>query len=510
MRTLLVILPGLLALTAAPAQAQLWPDAADAALRRDVELLAAYGRISGPVTTWPLAWAQLTQLLDAPARARASAAGGAPGDGDPRAVAAPLPPHVRRAEARVRAAAGARARPGETHLLIAGGAGRRDPLMGSADGGLRQDAELQAALHHAAGGRVHLRLAGTWREDQRGRDVTLDGTHAAVRLGNWAAWAGSAEEWWGGGWDGALVLSTNARPLPRVGVRRLVPAPLDLPVLRWLGPWSLSASLGRQEEDREVSHPVVLLTRLAIRPVRWLDLGFSRGIQICGEGRACGLDRWVKALVGVGDLDNTGDSAEDPSNQLAAVDARVAGRVGPWAWAAYGELMGEDQGAFLLKAVSALGGVVLEGYAPALDAGWRLRLEAADTRAGSVFGLSDPQLRTTYNHFIYRDGWSYQGRTLGHSLDTDSRLLTAEALVTDAAGRAYRVGFRHVLLNTSASARHKLSDSPETVRVLEAGVEIPLAWGTARGDLAFQDDQPDTPGVRDTTVRAEVGWRLRF
>src|SRR5690606_38239325 len=70
-----------------PAKAGPFLPAGDAALRADIELLADYGILEGPVTTWPLAWGPILDDLE-----------------DAGAVA-DLPPGAARALERVRAAA---------------------------------------------------------------------------------------------------------------------------------------------------------------------------------------------------------------------------------------------------------------------------------------------------------------------------------------------------------------------------------------------------------------------
>ncbi|MDT8370303.1 MAG: capsule assembly Wzi family protein, partial [Longimicrobiales bacterium] len=393
---------------------------------------------------------------------------------------------------------------------LIGAAASKDRVVRPAGALARENGDVRAGVGWWDGDRLDLRLGFAWRDDQRGRNAAFDDTWAGVRLGNWEVHASTRNEWWGPGWDGALVLSDNARPIPRVGIRRITPHEIDVPVLRWLGPWSVSFSAGRLEGDREVENPLLLLMRVGIAPARGLEFGFSRGIQICGEGRECNLDRFARALGGVADLDNTSDKEDDPSNQLASLDGRWSGRFGSaTSWAVYAELMGEDQGALLLKVVSALAGATIEGGLPAFDAGWRLRFEAADTRGGSVFGIDDPQFGATFNHSVYRDGWSFKGRTLAHSIDSDSRLYTGEAMIMGASGRSYRLAFRNVLLNDPALGRHKVTDTRETINLIEMGVESPVPGGAIRTELIWQDDQPNSPGVQDGAVRVEIGWRIR-
>lgn len=474
---------------AAPAAGQLWIDASDDQARRDVELLAAYGRIGGPVTSWPLAWEQVREGLAAPA-------------------AGDLPPHVVRAEARLRAGAERAAAVGTR--LTARAAFQNEPLLVRGFGeAAREDADLRVSVHDRLGSSVYLGGSAGWRDGQRGDDVSFDDSYVAVDLGNWGLHAGTIGEWWGGGWDGALVLSTNGRPYPRIGLQRLTPRVLDVPVLRWLGPWSVTVAAGRLEDDRAVPHPFTLHTRLVIQPAAGLDIGFSRTLQICGEGRDCDLEQWARAFVGIGDLDNTGDRDVDPSNQLGAVDIRFGDVWGEVGYAVYAEMMGEDTGEFPLEKASILVGTTWDGFWSDAGLAWRLRLEAADTRAEHAFGLFTAQPGVTYNHFIYHDGWSFQGRTIGHGLDTDSRLVTGEAHVTDDGDRGYRLTYRHAVVNDSDGTRHKVSDTREAIHLVELGFTTPLTLGDARFGLLFQSDQPDTPDRADGSVRFELGLTIR-
>jgi hypothetical protein len=60
--------------------------------------------------------------------------------------------------------------------------------------------------------------------------------------------AGFMQRWWGPGWDGSLILSSNARPIPALSVDRNYSDPFGLPVLRRLGPWSASVGMGQLDD----------------------------------------------------------------------------------------------------------------------------------------------------------------------------------------------------------------------------------------------------------------------
>ena len=95
-------------------------------------------------------------------------------------------------------------------------------------------------------------------KDWKGRNdegFALDGSYIAARLGNWSASLGQQERWWGPGWDGSLILSTNARPIPAVSFDRRVPEPFENKWLSWIGPWSFHSFIGRMEKQRTIANP---------------------------------------------------------------------------------------------------------------------------------------------------------------------------------------------------------------------------------------------------------------
>ena len=72
-------------------------------------------------------------------------------------------------------------------------------------------------------GKLSLNAFYGMQEDWKGRKdegFALDGSYFAVRMGNWSASIGQQERWWGPGWDGSLILSTNARPIPAISIDR--------------------------------------------------------------------------------------------------------------------------------------------------------------------------------------------------------------------------------------------------------------------------------------------------
>ena len=68
-------------------------------------------------------------------------------------------------------------------------------------------------------------------------------------LGTWALYGGFVDVWHGPGNCGALLFSNATRPFPKIGIKRLSPDAFDLPVLEWLGPWSLRIDANLDQVD---------------------------------------------------------------------------------------------------------------------------------------------------------------------------------------------------------------------------------------------------------------------
>ena len=56
---------------------------------------------------------------------------------------------------------------------------------------------------------------------------------------------GAMDRWWGPGWDGSLILSNNARPMPSLTIERNYSDASRWPVLRLFGPWRASIAFGQ-------------------------------------------------------------------------------------------------------------------------------------------------------------------------------------------------------------------------------------------------------------------------
>ncbi|MFQ5346361.1 MAG: capsule assembly Wzi family protein [Rhodothalassiaceae bacterium] len=481
-----------LALVARPLAAEPWVEPGDAQLRRDIELLAAFRVIDGPVISWPLSWAQISAGLAASGERV-------------------YPPHVEAAIARVKAHMPKAADYRRIGRELRGAVTSNAPLVRGFDAVAREDGEVSLSLdkHWSS---TYVKATIGWRDDQVGNDIHYDNSYIAQAWGNWVFYAGTPEQWWGGGYDGGFLISTNARPLPRVGFQRLNPKPFQTKWLSWLGNWNIIVSLGRLEKNRgDFARPLLWETRLELSPIDGLDIGLSRTFILCGRTRQCTPGTFARAFTPFGRFDNTGTNNE-PGDQIANVDLRYGGHWGGIAYAFFGTLIAEDKNPPIVSKYSGQLGMTLNGYSDAYALDWGLRIEASDSQAHSFFGLTtgpEKEPNVTFNHFLFTDGYTFRDRTIGFSLDTDSRLLTIEGTALDAGQRSYWLRYRHAIVNET-NRKNVISANREGINIAEAGVALPTPYGDLRLELRAMDDRPNTPGRHKGRVEAEASIRFPF
>ncbi len=214
---------------------------------------------------------------------------------------------------------------------------------------------------------------------------------------------------WGPGFHGSMLFSNNAEPLDNI--RFTTDAFVPPWYFRYLGPTKLTFLLGRLEEDRHVPRAKVAAFRVDLSPFPFLEFGVSGAAQFGGEGREISLDEvpaFLKDLLGP-----QGATDRFNHNDLFAIDATLrfanVDRILPIGrdLALYGEIVGDD-----------FSGSSPLPENPAFMVG---------TYLTSPFGLSETDWRVEYaqtstisfNHFIYRSGFSFEGRPLSHFIGTD-------------------------------------------------------------------------------------------
>jgi hypothetical protein len=389
-RWVLILILGLQTVVFAAPQAQ----SGDVGLRHDIQVLADYGAISGPVTTWPISWDAVLADLEAV-----------------KANDVVLPNKVLPTFERVLARAQRETRRGEFAFKAAISAADSPTNIRSFADTPREEGEI--------------RVGGAWFSDNLSidlnasyadnpadeEDVRADGSQLGVDLGNWSIAASTYDRWWGPGWDGSLILSNNARPIPSFVIGRNRTQAFESKWLSWIGPWDLQVMFGQLEEERAVPDAQFFGMRLNFRPLQGLELGISRSAQWCGEGRPCDFSTFWDLLLG---KDNIGDDDigedKEPGNQMAGFDVRWTNMWFGTPVSLYGQMIGEDEAGGFPSRYLAQFGIEGSGITQG-QTSFRWFLEAAGTSCDVV--KSEVRYNCGYRQSIYESGYTYYGRIIG-------------------------------------------------------------------------------------------------
>jgi hypothetical protein len=471
------------ALTALPvASAEPWVSPGDVRLRHDIQMLSDAGLLTGPSVSWPIGWSHVARELAQVDSAR-------------------LSPGQQAALERLRSLA-ERATRAEDIGISAALAGTVDPTaLRAFEYTPREEGEATLSADRL-GERFAWKLAATVVADpDDDQTFRADGSYVAMSAGNWMLSAGLLDRWWGPGWEGSLILSSNARPVPAIAIDRNEPTPFDVPVLRWLGPWRLSTFMGQYESDRDFGNALLWGFRSEFRPHSTLQIGVSRTAQWCGDERPCSLDTFWDLLVG---NDNDQDLSEQPGNQLGGFDVR-------WSWpggrvpvALYAQGVGEDEAGFMPSKYLGLFGA--EVWGDVAGGSWRAHLEYADTACD--FLADPPEFGCAYTNGIYSSGYRYRGRVQGHSMDADGESMGFGLLFIDQSGHRWDVLVRDVKVNRAGVAPgHSLAAAPTDVQDIVLTHERAYAWGNWVLSLGYSEVDATGTTVLADGVRGFVSWR---
>lgn len=472
-----------LVLAASASIADPWLPPGDTGLRHDIAVLADRGVLRTPIMSWPLSWPDIARdVLNVRDREKLDAA-----------TAAALARVEREAR---RAASTGQVR---THARIAGAA--EPTALRTFAATPREEGEVEAGFDWT-GQRFAARMQVTAVADaDDGQTLRPDGSYIGVNAWNFMVSAGYMERWWGPGWEGSLILSNSARPIPAVSIERNYSDAFKPRWLSWIGPWRASIVLGQLEGSRtDFANARFLAMRVSFKPLQQLEIGLSRSAQWCGEGRPCGLGTFKDLLIG---NDNNQASSAQPGNQLAGYDLRWAFRSIPLAL--YGQFIGEDEASGMPAKFLGLMGA--ETWGDMSWGQWRVHAEYADTACN--FSRSEPLFNCGYESTIYTQGYRYRGRSIGHAMDSDGRMVSVGGLLIDRAGHQWELLARTADLNrnaTSAEINHTVAPLAAKLSNVELSHTRDMSFGRVQLGVGFDDYSRRLDGGDSSEVRGFIQW----
>ena len=471
-------------LAATPVFADPWLGPGDTSLRHDLNLLSDAGIVGAPLSTWPVSWPEISRDVS-------------------RSPGRELPLHLAAALERVRSAARDATRQSSLRLH-ASIAGSEEPMaLRSFADVPREEGEVSLGVHYL-GERFAYRLQATGVVDpDDGKEIRPDGSYAAVVLGNWIAHAGYIDRWWGPGWEGSLVYGSNSRPIPSITIERNYSDPVQHPWVEWIGQFRFVVTMGQLEEERaDAPNAQLFGMRATWKPHSRIEIGISRSAQWCGDGRPCDLDTFWDLLIG---NDNDQSLEDQPGNQLAGFDMRWSL---PWVPVAiYAQAIGEDEANFMPSKYLGLGGI--EFWGGFGERSWRVHVEAADTACS--FYEDPPEFGCAYRNAIYSDGYQYYDRSIGHSIDGDSRQLAAGGMLVNAAGNSWELIVQEAKVNrANANPVHSVALEATEIRSADLYHRRTLLGGKLGISVGYEEREASATGLTDDGLRGYVEWRMDF
>ncbi len=473
---------------AAAASSPRWVDAGDSFLREAVERLVDERIIDIPLMAWPIASAELRTAIDAARR-----------------------------EGRLRPSDEASIARIETSLEPAGrewfvAAGDPSDLRVFEDAP-RERGELGLRSAWTGTDRLAavLKLRATLDPDD-GQYLRPDGTYLTARGGNWLMSAGWQERWWGGGNEGSLQLSNNARPMFALSLDRETSRPFETRWLRWIGPWSLGTFMGALEGSRpDSNHALLWGLRASARPLPGFEFSVTRNAQFCGDKPPCSLNAFWNVVAGNDNMGESVSAADEPGNQLATYEARWSGKIGNRNVGFYFQNTGETIDNKFPRPLRTLSLINLSTWGTRrAGALWRAHVEFSTTTCAD---FDDAQSANCgYENGVFTAGYRYRNRALGHSTDSDSRQVVIGLSMQDGP-RDWVARLRRAEINrigTVPQSTQPLATGPELWWIGEGVVEQTLARGRLELGLGLEHRRDEL--TRDTSIepRGYLRWTAAF
>ncbi len=436
-RFLLLFMFILLNIQSQHVQASPWAVPGNLILRHDIQVLVDSGVINIPITTWPLAWGDIAYNLS-------------------------------KTEQEM------------TSFELASFQRIKEALLEEEIGGISANTSLKFAknpetitsFNDSVGARSEIEGESTYlgknfainlHVKKVGGETVFDESYIAVALGDYSISLGSKKNWWGPGWGGSLILSTNANPISGISIERNFSDPFESKLLNWIGPWDLSLLLGELEHSRTRSDALFFGMRIGSRPLTNLEIGFSKTSLFCGENRPCGFSSFSDML-----LDKT-----DSGYNLSGFDFRSSHHIKNFPFVLYGQIIGEG------ISDNHLGLFGLETWGPINDfdqlESYRVFLEAASTSC-EFYNNDDSKYGCAYHDSLYPDGYRYEGVNIGHSADGDALVLTLGGIIVAQNSQLIKSSLSLGKLNRGSNYLYKVSQNNNDFFKFDLGYEFDLFW----------------------------------
>tara|TARA_Y100001936_G_scaffold213582_1_gene222638 strand:- start:134 stop:1906 length:1773 start_codon:yes stop_codon:yes gene_type:complete len=338
-------------------------------------------------------------------------------------------------------------------------------------------------------------LAINLKYEKTGTYDLLDESFISLARGNYSITLGSKKNWWGPGWMGSTVLSSNSRPIRGISIERNFSDPFENRFLKLLGNWDMAFILGNIKNTNVTPDRRFSALRLGIRPLENLELGFSKSAVICNKGSNCGFSKIVDGLIG---SENVYD--------LNTIDYRVSASIFDIPYASYGQISGSSLsnsvGLFGLETWGSISGSQnFESY--------RVFTELSSTTCGIFDGQS--KYGCAYQNEKFPSGYHNGGSNIGYPLDGDSLSISFGGILVLDDTQLYKSTLAIGRINRGSNTGYLFSQDSTDFLNFNLGYQLDLYWydiplGSFDFGLGFDIYKNKITGSSEKDPRLYVSW----
>lgn len=350
-----------------------WVEVGDERTRHHLQMLADTGKVTVPLTSWPMMWSGIKLALDSVRVEELNEA--------------ELWSYRYLRHQLERAMRG-----GSASLQLHGS--NTAPGLTDFRSNIRDASQASASLSFLTNS-LSASIRGTAVADPiDGETTRADGSYVAGTFGNWVLGGGAIDQWWGPGWSGSMILGNSARPSPGLFFQRRDTSASRSPLTRWLGGWDLKLFANQLNDDVYPEDSKLGGARVTFKPLSFFEFGYS-------ATRHWGLK------------DEQGESSH---YRLQGFDWRLGRAFRNVQAAIYQQRINRKSDLNEEDATAQLLGFEFGAVIMGLNS--RLAIEHQDTRNDQ---------RSIFDHPVYTGGYRYYGNSLATAIDTASELLQLSA-----------------------------------------------------------------------------------
>lgn len=447
-----------------------WASPDDILVRHDLQILSDSGILDIPLNTWPIAWGDVAFNLNIQNVSEIS-------------------PEVLLSLQRI-----------------------RKKVIEEQVGGISANAEMKVAknpdrimtffdpvnvkkLVASSSSYMSNNLAMNLKFEKTGTYQLLDESYISLARGNYSITLGSKKNWWGPGWMGSTVLSTNARPIRGLSIERNFSDPFKNSFLSFLGSWDFAFILGDIKNTGLTPQRRFTALRLGIRPMDNLEVGFSKSAIICDKNNGCGFSKLIDGVLGSGDI-----------YDLSTLDYRLSGKFNEIPYATYGQISGTS----IDKSVGIFG---LETWGNFPDRknfeSYRVFTEFSSTTCGIFSGQS--KYGCAYQNQEYPSAYHYNGSNIAQPLDGDSMAISFGGILVQDDAQIYKSTLAIGRMNRGSQPGYLFTKNETDFLNFNLGYQFELFWyeiplGSFDVGLGFDIYKDKKSGSSEKEPRVYLAW----